>query len=134
MPDKPIGPIGNQGIAPPAGFILSSSKACVAPEMEGQARRHEANAQPAGEVRANSRKARTVRLLKKGQKGSRSQPHQRAEYSIEPKRCGHSVALSSNRVCPTMIRQNPSCLNRLRFLPNSSHKVHCTEPARDARC
>src|SRR5262245_11070370 len=75
MPDEPIGPIGNQGIAPPAGLILSSSEACVAPEMEGQTRRHEANAQPAGEVRANSRKARSVRLLQKGQNGSRSQPH-----------------------------------------------------------
>src|SRR5262249_49320236 len=103
-------------------------------EMDGQTRGHEANAQPAGEVRANSRKARSVRLLQKGQEGSRSQPHQRAEHRIEPKGCGHSVALSSSRACPTMMRQNPSCLNRLRSLPDTSHKVHCIELARDARC
>ena len=45
---------------------------------------------------------------------------------------GIGMAMNSCRL--TMIGSNPLFLNRLGFLPNTSHKVQCTEPARAARC
>src|SRR5262249_23721659 len=78
--------------------MLASSEGHVAPEMEGEARHQEAGADPTDQVCADCPEARPLGPLEVGQEGGRSQPNQRAENCVEPKRRGHSALLSPPRV------------------------------------